>query len=62
MKFGYNWLSDFRDVQNCQNMRVLVQKSKNDLHLLYSQICMYLLSPLHLQFLGQIFKTLYRIL
>ena len=39
MKLGYNWLSDVRgDAKNCQNMRVLVQRSKNDLHLLYSQI------------------------
>ena len=42
MKFGYNWLSGFwGDVWKCQTMRVLSQRSKNDLDLLYSQIFMY---------------------
>ena len=35
MKLDYNWLTDLRgDAQNCQNMRVLVQRAKDDLHLL----------------------------
>ena len=38
-------------------MRVLVQKSKNDLHLLYSQIFINSFSQLHIPILGQLFKT-----
>ena len=57
MKLGYNWLSDFRgDAKNCQNMRVLVQRSKNDFYLLYSQIFINSFSQLHIPVLGQIFK------
>ena len=40
MKFCYNWPSGFLDVRNCHTMRDLVQKSKNDFDLLYSQIFM----------------------
>ena len=48
MKFGYDWLSDLRDTSNCQNMRVLVQRSKNDLLLLYSQVFINSFSKLHI--------------
>ena len=62
MKFGFDWLSDLRDAENCQNMRVLVQRSKNDLHLFYSQIFVNSYSKLHIPILDQIFKTFHGIL
>ena len=38
MKFSYSWLSGFRgDVDNFHTIRVLDQRSENDLDLLYSQ-------------------------
>ena len=41
MKLGYNWASGFGgDALNLQNMRDQGKRLKNDLDLLYSQVCM----------------------
>ena len=38
-------------------MKVLLQKSKNDLHFMYSHIFINLLRELHIPFLGHFFLT-----
>ena len=59
IKSGYNWLGRYRgDAWNCLTTRVLDQKSKNDLDLLYSQIFINSFGKLSIPILSQHLKTI----